>query len=161
MKGGVIHNHNMAVIKQRTQHLRKPRVEGNRIATASKKQRNSETALKSGGNQRRPISMTWHFSFNTNASRGISVLTKIGLSETRFIKVNRRFAVRLGLSLKCQKVFLAFYRTLFCVGLRLFFRVIFSFFKAYQIPCLDTPKWAARSVCVASGKSATCSLSAS
>ena len=152
----------MAVIKQRTQHLREPGVEGNRIATASKKHRRSETAFKSGGNQRRrPISMTWHFIFNTNAFRGISILPKIGLSETRFIKVNRRFAVRLGLSLKCQKVFLAFYRTLFCVGLRLFFRVIFSFFKAYQIPCLDTPKWAARSVCVASGKSATCALSAS
>ena len=139
----------------------KPRIESKRITTALEKHRCRETSVKTSRYQgRRGIPMAWHLCFNTATFRRISIPTEIGFRKTTLININCLFAL-FCLLLKCREILFAFYWTLFFVGLRLFFRVILSFFNAYQIPCFETPKWAARSCCVASGKSATCCWSAS
>ena len=146
MERRIIQNHNMSVIKQRTEHLRKPSVEGNLIATASKKHRRRQTSFQACSNQRRAsIAIACHFRFNTDAFRSISILTETCFTETRLVNINRLFATDDGFFLKCQEIDLTFYGTLFFVGLRLFFRVMFNVFSPYQIQCLETPKWAARS----------------
>lgn len=113
------------------QSLWKPRVESNRITAALEKQRCRETPLKTCSNQRRgSIPMTWHFLFNTDPARGISLPTEIGFTQTRLVNINGGFALRLCRCLKGWEILLTFYRTLFFVGRRLFFRVILSCEKA-------------------------------
>ena len=123
MERSIIHNQNMAIIKQRTQHLRKIDVEGNRITTVSlEKQGCRETPLKARRNQGcASVSATWHFIFNTDTSRSISIPTKIFFREPRLIYINGVLASHDFLLVKLTEIGFAFYGALFFVSLRFFF----------------------------------------
>ena len=128
----IMSNHNMAIIKQRTQHLRKIGVEDNRITTVSlEKQGCREIPRKACGNQGcASVSATWHFIFNTDTSRSISIPTEIFFGEPRLIYINGVLASHDFLLVKLTEIGFSFYGALFFVSLRLFFRVMLSFVKA-------------------------------
>ena len=95
---------------------------GNRITTALEKQGCRETPLKACRNQRcASVSATWHFIFNTDTSRSISISTEIFFREPRLIYINGVLASHDLLLVKLREIGFAFYGALFFVSLRFFF----------------------------------------